>query len=167
MRKDYGGRYQISSSKDNDFFGVGVTIHLTQLFDYLLRERIISNNCSTVSSVMVSGIGSIEHAMYLSAQLRDDGIKTEIFLDQEMEIGKQIAYAKKRGFKLFVWTNRTAEKLRADDIVFVQDLRHPSRPEKRACANVFTGIQVLLGEEGLRRNKRFFQNVAPLGCLSV
>ncbi len=142
----HGGRYVIKINGSEDKFpGVGVTIHLTQLFDFLLKYNFVSCKHSALAPVMVSGIGSIQHAMQISSFLRQAGIKVEMFLDIDMPLNEQIEYARKRGFRCFIWTEKEEGELGAEDIVMVQDLRLPSRPEKRMYWGLVHGIKVMLG----------------------
>lgn len=145
----HGGRYNIRLGDDkDDLTGVGVTIHMTQLFDCLVEHGIIKKDKSTVSQIMVSGIGSIEDAMYISNRLREDCIKVEMFLDQEMSLDEQIEYAKRRGFRLFVWTDRikdVASKITADDLVYVWDFKPPSLKQTVVCWQFFNVAKTLLG----------------------
>jgi hypothetical protein len=94
---------------------------------------------------MVSGIGSIEHAMYISTRLRHDGIKAEMFLDQNMSLDNQIEYAKKRGFKLFAWTEGNVDGIvRSEDLIMLHDLRSPSSIQTITCWGFFTSVKAIL-----------------------
>lgn len=136
----HGGRYVYDG-----FNGVGVTFHLPHLFSYLSTHEYFDFKSSTLADVMVSGIGSIEHAMYISTRLRDDGIRVEMFLDQGMKLEEQIQYAQKRGFRLFVWTEEAADRgLKADDIVMVRDLAIPAGPMRHVCWGLFNCIKTAL-----------------------
>ncbi len=151
----HGGRYDASSeSSEIDFYGVGVSIQLSKLFDFLVNNAMIDVSRATASSVMVSGVGSIEHAMYISKRLRNDGIKTEMFLEQEMPVKNQIEYAKKRGFRLFVWTEEGLDRsLKADDIVLTQDLSMSCMPESRVLGEkaygFFQGVKIILKQKSI------------------
>lgn len=136
----HGGKYVYCG-----FNGVGVTFHLPLLFSCLSQHGYFDFKSSTLADVMVSGIGSIEHAMYISTRLRDDNIKVEMFLDCSMNVEEQSKYAKKRGFKLFIWTeNATERALQAEDIVMVQDFTIPARPMRHVCWGLFSSIKTML-----------------------
>jgi len=145
----HGGRYNVFKGGDVNFPSAGVTVHLNQLFDCMMNHFSLDTTKSSVSKIMVSGISSIEHAMYISNRLRQDGIKAEMFLDDNMSIDEQVAYAKKRGFRAFVWTDAaTDRRLRADDMVKIKDLQVPLKMghENRSCYSLFTDIKVMYGK---------------------
>jgi len=104
----YGGRYSIptSAKKEESFPGVGATINLTLLFDYLVDKEIVITDAATIAPIMVSSIASVGHVVYLAKRIRESGVQVELFLENTMSIEDQMEYAKNRGFKVFSLTNR-------------------------------------------------------------
>ena len=142
----HGGRYNFLT-KDNidSFIGVGVTFHLTLLFDKLNGMDLIPDEFATIAPVIVSGTGSINHAMYIATRLREDGIKTELLLETNMTIEEQISYAKQKGVHVFLWTEENLDRpLEADDIIMMLNVKEPFRIEKRVCWGLFNGVQIAL-----------------------
>ncbi|MCI5225800.1 MAG: hypothetical protein D3918_03850, partial [Candidatus Electrothrix sp. AX2] len=142
----HGGRYKFSSNDGTkEFIGSGVTFHLTLLYNKLNEMDLIPDEFATIAPVIVSGTGSIQHAMYIAKRLRKKGIETELFLEGNMSIEEQIAYARQRGFHLFLWTEKNFDSpLKSDDIVMKLNLKEPSQPQSYKCSGLFTGIEISL-----------------------
>ena len=140
----HGGRYRFSTEDGKEeLIGIGVTFPLTFLFNKLINR--IPDEFSTIAPVMVSGTGSVEHAMYIATRLREKSIATELFLEENMSIEEQITYARQRGFHLFLWTEKNLDRpLKSDDIVKKLNLKEPGRAQSYKCSGLFTGIEISL-----------------------
>ncbi len=142
----HGGRYTFSTKDGKEeLIGVGVTFPLTFRSNKLIHR--IPDEFSTIAPVMVSGTGSVEHAMYIATRLREKGIKTEMFLEKEMSVEEQIAYAEQRGFHIFLWTEENLDRpLEADDIVMKRNLNE-LQAQRVVCSGMFTGVELALASK--------------------
>jgi histidyl-tRNA synthetase len=83
--------------------GVGISIGLTRLF-YQLREAGIlkDNNASTLSQVLVIPMGdSYDYAISVANKLRENGIKSEMYLE-EAKTAKKLTYGNKLGIPYII-----------------------------------------------------------------
>ncbi len=94
-----GGRYDdlAESYTDVSYPGVGISIGLTRLFSQLLSEGIIKVEGSTPSEVIVITLDSdLGFALEVASELREVGIKTEVYTEDE-KFKKKLVYANKVG----------------------------------------------------------------------
>jgi histidyl-tRNA synthetase len=83
--------------------GVGISIGLTRLIPELIRTNVLKANRKTVAEVLVTNAMPARTAEYvkLAANLRDAGIKTEVYLE-ERRLVKQVEFANKKGVKFIL-----------------------------------------------------------------
>lgn len=94
-----GGRYDdlAESYTDISYPGVGISIGLTRLFSQLLSAGVIAAEGSTPSKVMVVTLDSdLKFALEVAKDLREAGIKTEVYTEDE-KFKKKLNYANKVG----------------------------------------------------------------------
>lgn len=94
-----GGRYDdLAESYTNvSYPGVGISIGLTRLFSQLLSAGIIKPESSTPAKVMVLTLGDdLTYALGVATKLREAGIKTEVYIEQD-KFKKKLNFANKTG----------------------------------------------------------------------
>lgn len=94
-----GGRYDdlAESYTDVSYPGVGISIGLTRLFSQLLSAGVIAPEASTPSKVMVLTMDSdLSYALEVATNLREAGIKTEVYTEDE-KFKKKLNFANKIG----------------------------------------------------------------------
>lgn len=94
-----GGRYDdlAESYTDVSYPGVGISIGLTRLFSQLLSAGVIAPEASTPSKVMVLTMDSdLSFALEVATNLREAGIKTEVYTEDE-KFKKKLNFANKIG----------------------------------------------------------------------
>lgn len=94
-----GGRYDdLAESYTNiSYPGVGISIGLTRLFSQLLAAGIVTPESSTPAKVMVLTLDNdLGFALEVATKLREAGIKTEVFTEDE-KFKKKLIYANKVG----------------------------------------------------------------------
>ncbi len=127
-----GGRYDdLAESYTNiSHPGVGISIGLTRLFSQLLAAGIIEPESSTPAKVMVLTLDNdLTFALEVATKLREAGIKTEVFTEDE-KFKKKLIYANKVGVPYVVIIGEDEVKLR-----------------KIAFKNMKTGEQEILSVE--------------------
>ncbi len=93
-----GGRYENLAScyTNKKLPGVGASIGLTRLFDQLLNNKVIKPTTSSNSKVLiVSMVDDISYSLKLSTFLRDNGINTEVYFEDD-KFKKKLGYADKK-----------------------------------------------------------------------
>lgn len=100
-----GGRYDnlIGSISGKDIPAVGVALGFDRLMDALEELNLISTE-KTETQVLVTVFDPTmqEDAIIITKQLRDSGIATELYLDPEAKLEKQLKYADKKGIPYVV-----------------------------------------------------------------
>ena len=94
-----GGRYDnlAESYTDQKFPGVGISIGLTRLFSQLLDEGVIKVQAATPAKILVVPMEKdMPFALEVAAQLRDLGIPTELYTEDD-KFKKKLTYANKIG----------------------------------------------------------------------
>jgi len=127
-----GGRYDdLAESYTNiSYPGVGISIGLTRLFSQLLSSGIITAEGSTPAKVMVLTLDNdLTFALDVATKLREVGIKTEVFTEDE-KFKKKLIYANKVGVPYVAIIGEDEIKLR-----------------KVALKNMKTGEQEVLSVE--------------------
>lgn len=113
-----GGRYDnlIKSLGGPDLPAVGTTIGLDRLCDVIEDRNLFPNLQKSSATVLVttSSVSDKETALSVSSQLRVNNIKTELYLDLEAKLEKQLKYADKKGIPYVVII--TGEKLTLKDM---------------------------------------------------
>lgn len=92
-----GGRYDNLAGHytDRKLPGVGMSIGLTRLFDLLKGEGMLSFDRSSNADVLVLPMGETSHyALEVTRRLRENGIKTEIYLG-DVKFKNKMTYANK------------------------------------------------------------------------
>ncbi len=109
-----GGRYDdlAESYADISYPGVGISIGLTRLFSQLLAAGIIAAESSTPAKVMVITLDNdLTFALEVATKLREAGIKTEVFTEDE-KFKKKLIYANKVGVPYVAIIGENEIKLR-------------------------------------------------------
>ncbi len=109
-----GGRYDdlAESYTDISYPGVGISIGLTRLFSQLLAAGIIAAESSTPAKVMVITLDNdLTFALEVATKLREAGIKTEVFTEDE-KFKKKLIYANKVGVPYVAIIGENEIKLR-------------------------------------------------------
>ena len=91
-----GGRYEnlTESYTDKKMPGVGVSIGLTRLFYKLNELDLIKANKKSISKVLVVSMeGCIEAALETVTMLRNKGINSEVYLEEDKKLKAQFKYA--------------------------------------------------------------------------
>lgn len=94
-----GGRYDdlAESYTDVSYPGVGISIGLTRLFSQLLSTGMIKPEKQTPSEVLVVTLDNdLEFALEVANRLRETGIKTEVYTEED-KLKKKLNYANKIG----------------------------------------------------------------------
>lgn len=94
-----GGRYDNLAEyyTEKKLPGVGISIGLTRLFYQLREAEIIKATASTNTKLLIVPMaGSDEYAIGLARKFKDNGIITEIYLE-EGKMAKKLTYANKLG----------------------------------------------------------------------
>ena len=94
-----GGRYDnlAESYTEQKFPGVGISIGLTRLFSQLLDEGVIKGIVATPAKVLVVPMeADMPYALEVAAQLRDLGVATELYTEDD-KFKKKLMYANKIG----------------------------------------------------------------------
>lgn len=94
-----GGRYDNLAEyyTDRKLPGVGISIGLSRLFYKLLEAELIKpSNSSTAKVLIISMVEDMSFSLNLAAQLRNNGINTEIYYNNKNLKGK-LNYANKLG----------------------------------------------------------------------
>ena len=96
-----GGRYENLASyfTTRTLPGVGVSIGVTRLLDYLFSSKKVTTDRKTPSELLITRHDDRYLSDYLALvrEARAAGINTEIYLDGAVKFGKQIAYADRKG----------------------------------------------------------------------
>lgn len=82
-----GGRYEnlAENYTDRKLPGVGISIGLSRFFYQMKKENILKNEKKSTSKILVTPMGQneIEKALEVASALRDEGINTEVFLEDK------------------------------------------------------------------------------------
>ncbi len=120
-----GGRYDDLTSyflpnSTEQFPGVGISIGLDRLFNYLKARDILKIKQATVSPIMIAmqDVKYFENYCKISSWLRKKGIRTEIFLEQK-KLKRQLEYADKKGFPFVIIAGEEEFK---QDMIKIKDL---------------------------------------------
>jgi len=102
-----GGRYANLTEKfiSRTLPGVGLSIGLTRLLDIIKIEQLLPTNRAGVTDVVV-GLANEDvraEAHALGEELRQAGLNVEVFYSGDVTLGKQAAFAEKRGAKGLVF----------------------------------------------------------------
>lgn len=96
-----GGRYDDLASfyTAERLPGVGISIGLTRLFYQLNEIGLVSTDRKTVADVMVIPLGKdqTDAAMDVARVIRDEGIRTDVLLQQDMKMKQRFKYADRKG----------------------------------------------------------------------
>ena len=123
-----GGRFDNLAAHfiDKHLPGVGISIGVSRLVSLLIDAKLMSTNVSTVAPVLITtALDLAGHSgLYLdqARQLRSAGIATEIYLEQHQKnnLGKQMQFAHRRGFRIVLITGEDELKNR---VVAVRDMK--------------------------------------------
>lgn len=95
-----GGRYDDLASyfTDKKLPGVGVSIGVSRLLSRLLQMERYNTGAQTPSQVLVTRLQDTYSDIYagIVRDLREADVPTELYLDPEVKIGKQLGYAHKK-----------------------------------------------------------------------
>ena len=104
-----GGRYDNLASyfTDRKLPGVGVSIGVSRLLSRLLSIQDIDTRSQTPSRVLVTKLDEKYSSVYLEVlrDLRQEGIPSELYLGEGVNIRKQLTYADKKGipYAIIIW----------------------------------------------------------------
>ena len=121
-----GGRYDdlVSRFTGQKVPSTGVSIGIDRLVSFL-HER-DSDNEKGVVDVLVTVMDKnlMQHYIKIAAELRENGINTDLYVGNPKDFGKQMKYADSRGaaFAIVAGTNEVKE-----DIVQIKDLKLGSK----------------------------------------
>lgn len=99
-----GGRYDdlAESYTSVSYPGVGISIGLTRLFSQLLSAGIVKPESSTPAKIMVLTLDDdLTYALEVATKLRESGIKTEVYIEQD-KFKKKLNFANKIGVPFVV-----------------------------------------------------------------
>ena len=94
-----GGRYDNLAEyyTKNKLPGVGISIGLTRLFYQLMEAEIIKTSDNSLTRVLIIPMeGYYDEGIKLSSKLRDEGVFTQVYLE-DTKLGKKFNYADKLG----------------------------------------------------------------------
>lgn len=118
-----GGRYEDLASHfiDKKFPGVGISIGLTRLLNYIFDKNIIEQKKSTSSHIMIAMMDRKYVSKYIEWQniFRNKGYNCEIFI-QNSSLKKQLKYANQKGINYVILFGEDEEE---GHIVKMKDMR--------------------------------------------
>jgi histidyl-tRNA synthetase len=124
-----GGRYDNLASlfSKQNLPGVGISIGLTRLFEYLNDASALDLNAQTPARVLVTvqEPALLQSAFAATSTLRSHGVPAEVYLE-ERKLEDQLKYATRKGIPLAVRFNRLEEE---DNVCVLKNLI--TRSEKR------------------------------------
>ena len=96
-----GGRYDklIGMFTEKDIPACGTTIGIDRIIDVIKELNLWPEFSSTATQVLITLFdkSSLDQSMEISQMLRSENINTEIYLDFEIRLEKQLKYADKKG----------------------------------------------------------------------
>ncbi|MGB0848493.1 MAG: histidine--tRNA ligase [Thiolinea sp.] len=138
-----GGRYEnlAENFSKRAYPGVGISIGLSRLFGELIEKQILNVGPQSIAPVLVTVLDQSCMPRYLeiTAQLREAGIKTEIYLEPK-KLKNQLAHADKKGIKVALIAGETEFD---KDEVQVKDLINQTQ-ESVAADQLVPYIKALL-----------------------
>lgn len=101
-----GGRYDqlLNLLGGTDLPAVGTTIGLDRVVDVILDQNLWTDNILTPTQVLVSVFDSSlkKYSLEIVNELRDKGLKTEIYLNYQDKLSDQLKYADKKGIQYVI-----------------------------------------------------------------
>lgn len=106
-----GGRYDnLTGYYTNKVFpGVGMSIGLSRLFDVLNKQGCIPATKQTIADILILPMGIRSYALQVASSLRDEGISTQVLLD-DMKFKNKMVYANKVGVPFVLILGEEEEK---------------------------------------------------------
>lgn len=99
-----GGRYDdlvgtLSGNRGDNFPGVGISIGLSRLIPILIQDGLLGKPTQTTTKILVACIDpeKVNEYQQIASQLRTREIPTEVYLDKDVPLKKQLTYANKKG----------------------------------------------------------------------
>lgn len=135
-----GGRYEdlvstLSGNPDDKYPGVGISFGLTRLIPTLIKANYLNAESQTIAKILVTCQDKkfISKYQEIGSMLRNVKIKTDVYLNKNVKLQKQLEYANKKKYKFVIiankyefnennvlirnMENRTQEKVNINDIV--------------------------------------------------
>ncbi len=101
-----GGRYDqlLNLLGGTDLPAVGTTIGLDRVVDVILDQNLWTDNILTPTQVLVSAFDASlkKYSLEILNELRDKGLKTEIYLNYQDKLSDQLKYADKKGIQYVI-----------------------------------------------------------------
>lgn len=117
-----GGRYEdlVQSFSKLKSPGVGISLGLTRLFNYIKKNKITKFNISSPIKVMIANFGYKFFKSYkeIAKELRSEGVNTLIYFQQNKP-SKQFRFASASGIKFVLILGENEEKR---DIISIKDI---------------------------------------------
>jgi len=108
-----GGRYNdlvstLSGNPRDKYPGVGLSIGLTRLVPTLINAGYLNADSQTIADILVTCQDKkyISHYQSIATRLRSSGIKTDVYLNKNVKLPKQLDYANKKKYKYVIIANK-------------------------------------------------------------
>lgn len=108
-----GGRYEdlvstLSGNPDDKYPGVGISIGLTRLIPTLIKANYLNADSQTIAKILVTCQDKkfISEYQKIGSMLRNVKIKTDIYLNKNVKLQKQLEYANKKKYKFVIIANK-------------------------------------------------------------
>jgi len=115
-----GGRYDNLASEftDQKFPGVGVSIGLSRLMEFLFSEGLIETKRISPSQALVTVYDESDRVFCNSVahQLRSGGVPTEVYF-KAPKLGKQIEYAEAKGMRYVFFIDSSTRQIKVKDLL--------------------------------------------------
>lgn len=108
-----GGRYNdlvstLSGNPDDNYPGVGLSIGLTRLIPTLIKNNYLTANTQTIAEILITCQDKKYISKYqeIGTMLRNANIKTDVYLNKNTKLPKQLDYANKKKYKYVIIANK-------------------------------------------------------------
>ena len=108
-----GGRYNdlvstLSGNPDDNYPGVGLSIGLTRLIPTLIKNNYLTANTETIAEILITCQDKKYISKYqeIGTMLRNANIKTDVYLNKNTKLPKQLDYANKKKYKYVIIANK-------------------------------------------------------------
>ena len=108
-----GGRYNdlvstLSGNPDDNYPGVGLSIGLTRLIPTLIKNNYLTANTETIAEILITCQDKKYISKYqeIGTMLRNANIKTDVYLNKNIKLPKQLDYANKKKYKYVIIANK-------------------------------------------------------------
>ena len=97
-----GGEYLVTKFKGDPFLGTGISIGIDRLVFCLMQKKGIDSKELKPALVCIMDPKFLEKYYEILNTLRDNDINSEIFLESNKKISKQLDYASRRGLSVAI-----------------------------------------------------------------